>query len=61
VAPCQTWHPTESGSDEELLLNLTLRGGRHVSQRGWEVTLDAGQAVLASIDAAVTTMRRRTS
>jgi AraC-like DNA-binding protein len=38
-------------------LNLTLRGGRHVSQRGREVTLHAGQAVLASIDAAVTTMK----
>ncbi len=38
-------------------MNLTLRGGRHVSQRGREVTLHAGQAVLASIDAAVTTMK----
>ena len=57
VTPCRTWHPTESGREEEVLFNLTLRGGRHVTQRGRELTLAAGDAVLATIDPAMTTMR----
>jgi AraC-like DNA-binding protein len=57
LSPCRTFHPAESGTSEDLLFNLTLRGGRHVVQRGRDVTLHAGDAVLASIDSAVTTMR----
>ncbi len=57
LTPCQTRHPMESGSHEEVLFNLTLRGGRRVEQRGRELTLGAGEAVLATIDPAVTTMQ----
>jgi AraC-like DNA-binding protein len=57
LTPCQTRHPMESGPHEEVLFNLTRRGGRHVAQRGRELTLGAGEAVLATIDPAVTTMQ----
>jgi AraC-like DNA-binding protein len=54
---CRTYHRAEHGCGEDLIFNLTLEGGRTVSQRGREVTLEAGEAVLASIDPVVTTMR----
>src|SRR5882757_10970379 len=54
---CRTFHRMEHGCDEDLIFNLTLEGGRNVSQRGREVTLQAGEAVLASLDPVVTTMQ----
>jgi AraC-like DNA-binding protein len=54
---CRTFHRTEHGCGEDLIFNLTLEGGRTVSQRGQEVTLGAGEAVLATIDPVITTMR----
>jgi AraC-like DNA-binding protein len=57
LSDCRTYHRTEHGGGEDLIFNLTLEGGRTVSQRGREATLLAGEAVLASIDPVVTTMR----
>jgi AraC-like DNA-binding protein len=57
LTSCRTWHPRESGPHEEVLFNLTLRGSQHVVQCGREVTLRAGDAVLATIEPAVTTMQ----
>src|SRR5260370_12137053 len=54
---CRTFHRTEHGCGEDLIFNLTLEGGRTVSQRGQEVTLGTGEAVLATIDPLITTMR----
>ena len=54
---CRTYHRMEHGCGEDLIFNLTLKGGRTVSQRGQEVTLQAGEATLATIDPVVTTMR----
>ena len=54
---CRTFHRTEHGCGEDLIFNLTLEGGRTVSQRGQEVTLGTGEAVLATIDPVITTMR----
>ena len=54
---CRTYHRMEHGCGEDLIFNLTLEGGRTVSQRGQEVTLKAGEAVLATIDPVVTTMQ----
>src|ERR1700751_3829030 len=54
---CRTYHRTEHGCGEDLIFNLTLEGGRTVSQRGHEVSLGSGEATLATIDPVVTTMR----
>jgi AraC-like DNA-binding protein len=54
---CRTFHRTEHGCGDDLIFNLTLEGGRTVSQRGQEVTVGAGEALLASIDPVVTTMK----
>jgi AraC-like DNA-binding protein len=54
---CRTYHRIEHGCEDDLIFNLTLEGGRMVSQRGQEVELSSGEAVLASIDPVITTMR----
>src|SRR5258708_31742072 len=57
MSDCRTYHRTEHGCGDDLIFNLTLEGGRTVNQRGHEVTLGAGEAVLATIDPRITTMR----
>ena len=57
LSECRTFHRLEHGCDDDLIFNLTLEGGRTVSQRGREVMLQAGEAVLASVDPVVTTMQ----
>ena len=56
LSDCRTYHRAEHISGDDLVFNLTLQGGRSITQRGQELTLQAGEAVLASADPVVTTM-----
>jgi AraC-like DNA-binding protein len=56
LSDCRTYHRAEHIAGDDLIFNLTLQGGRSISQRGQEVTLQAGEAVLVTADPVITNM-----
>jgi AraC-like DNA-binding protein len=56
ISPCRAPRRPEHVSGDDLVLNVSLSGGRTLSQRGRELTVGEGEAVLTSADPGVATI-----